>query len=399
MPIFDYRAKTQNGETVDERIEAPSKIAAIMEIQNRRLTLMDIKEVKKTMVVFEWNKVGMKELSLFCKQLGQLVETGVSVHRGIELIGENHKNNFFKDILMQIVKEIKAGSSISRSLEKYSKVFPDIMIHQMKAAEDGGFLAEALKNLSLEFSRGSEFNKKIRGALMYPAFIILATIGIVWFMMAKIIPTLTKSLSNFDAELPMITKIVVAVSEFIQGYWWLMLGFAGGVIFVAYYLLKQPVYRLIFDRFLMRLPLLGNLLATMNIARIARVMSSLMGSGVGIDQTLDNAIKVTNNKAITEAMVNVKHEVINKGTSLHKALEKYPYFPKTFIQIVNIGEEAGNLSEVLEQLAEQYEEEVGESLKALTSVVNPVLMLLIGGIVGVIVVAMFVPMFSMMDAL
>lgn len=399
MPIFDYRAKTQNGEIIDERIEASSKINAILEIQNRRQTLMDIKEVKKTIVVFEWNKVSLKELSLFCKQLGQLQETGVSVHRGIELIAENHKNKFFKDILMQIVKEIKAGSPISRALEKHANVFPEIMTHQMKAAEDGGFLVETLKNLSMEFSRSSEFSKKIKGALMYPAFIVLATIGIVWFMMAKIIPTLTESLSNFDAELPLITKIVVGVSDFFQAYWWLIIGGTGGLAILGFYLFKQPLYRLIIDRFMMRIPLVGNLFATMNIARIARVMSSLMGSGVGIEQTLDNAIKITNNKAIMEAMIEVKSEVINKGTSLHKALEKYPYFPKTFIQIVNIGEEAGNLSEVLEQLAEQYEEEVGESLKALTSVINPLLMLFIGGIVGIIVVAMFVPMFSMMDAL
>lgn len=399
MPLFDYKAKTQNGELIDERIDASSKAEAIVEIQNKRLILLDIQEVKATQKSsFTRNHVSPKELALFCKQLGQLIETGISIHHGIELVGEQHKNKFFKDVLMMVVRDIKGGTSISRSLEKHPKVFPDIMIYQMRAAEEGGFLPRTLKSLSQEFVREADFKKKIRGAFMYPIFVVFVTIAIVWFMMTKIIPTLAETLTSFDAEIPAITQIVMNVSKGFQNYW--VMGLVGIFAFIAcaIFLLKHPVYRLTIDRMLMKIPLIGNLISVINVARIARVTSSLMSSGVGIDQTLNNVNQILTNKAMREAMVDVKDEVINRGQTLHYAFEKYSYFPKTFVQIVKIGEEAGNLSEVLEQLAEQYEEEVQDTLKAVTAAINPILMLIIGAIVGVIVISMFLPMFSLMGS-
>lgn len=398
MPLYDYRAKTTNGDLIDERIEASSKAEAIAELQNQRMLLIDIKEVKPEMFSINVNRVTLKELASFCRQLGQLLDTSVSVVHAMELIGEGHKNKHFREVLMDIVRDIKGGANVSRCLEKHPKVFPEMMIYQVKAAEDGGYLGETLKSLSANFERDADFNKKIRGAFMYPGFIILVTIGILWFMLTKIVPQLNNTLSSFDAELPNLTKMVVAVSEAFQSYWLIGIGVVIGVSVLSTFLLKQPTYRLVFDKLVMRIPLIGNLVAVINIARICRVMSSLMSSGVGIDQTLTNVNKVLSNKAIQEAMNEAKDDVINRGQSLYKALEKYPHFPKTFVQIVKIGEETGNLSEVLEQLAGQYEKEVGESLKLVTSAINPILMIGIGGIVGVVVVSMFLPMFSLMNS-
>ena len=399
MPIFDYKAKTQNGELVDDRIEAASKAEAIVEIQNQRLVLLDIDEVKPPSgASFSRNRISPKELALFCKQLGQLIETGISIHHGIELVGDQHKNKYFKEVLMTVVRDIKGGASISRSLEKHAKVFPDIMIYQMRAAEDGGFLGETLKGLSQEFLREADFKKRIRGAFMYPSFVVVVTIGIVWFMMTAIIPTLAKTLNSFDAEIPAITQLVMTVSEGFQNYWVMGIGIIIGLIVLGIYLIKHPVYRVVIDRIIMKMPLIGHLVSVINVARIARVMGSLMSSGVGIDQTLTNVNKILNNKAMKEAMGEVKDDVINRGQSLSHAFERFNYFPRTFVQIVRIGEEAGNLSEVLVQLADQYEEEVQDTLKAVTGAINPILMLFIGAIVGVIVISMFLPMFSLMGS-
>lgn len=399
MPLYEYKARTQTGELVIERIEARTKPEAIVELQNQRLILSDIREVKKDFIIFERKGASTKDLSLFCKQLGQLVETGITVHHGIELIAEHHKNKKFQAVLNNMVKDIKAGVSVTKAMESHKNVFPEIMVYQLKAAEDGGFLSETLKNLSLDFQRERNFKKTIRGAFSYPGFIVLVTIGMMWFMMTKIVPTLTTTLSDFDAELPAITKMVIGVSEFVQSYWYMVAISVGVTVVVTVYLYRQDNYRLKIDQALMKTPLVGNLITVINLARISRVMSSLMGSGVGIDQTLENANKIINNFALSKAMEQVKDEVLNKGATLNKALEKHEYFPKTFVQIVNIGEESGNLADVLAQLAEQYEEEVKDALKAVTSVINPVLMIGIGVVVGIVVVAMFVPMFSLMESL
>lgn len=397
MPTFQYRAVTSNGHVVEERIETNTQVNAMIEIEKKGLQLIEIKQVNQFKMLITSKRVSKKELSMFCKQLSYLVNTGVSLHRGVEIIGEQTKNAFFKSVIQRIIQDIKQGVPISHAISVHPNVFPESMVFQMKAAEAGGFMPEALLNLSSSFARDADFSSKVRGAMVYPASILVVALGIVYFMLAVIVPSMSKTLTGFNAELPPLTMGILTLSNFVKSYWYVGLMIIGTLIYLLYMTFQDEKKRLILDGILIKIPILGHLIISINVARMTRIMASLLSSGVPIDDTLDNLKNVLSNLVMKEQIKKVKEEVVDQGVSLSKSLEMKPIFPRTMVQVVAVGEEAGSLPEVLTNLAENLEEDVTGMLKSVTSLINPILTILIGVIVAVIVLSLFLPMFSLMD--
>lgn len=399
MPIFHFKALNQNGQIIEEKIETESMDQAIAEVNRRGVSLIEIKPVNSFMNSFARKKVSKKELASFTKQLSYLIETGISLHKGVEIIAEQIRNPYFKSVINQIVKDIKEGIPLSESSAKFPKVFPNAMIFQLKAAEAGGFMQEALVNISADLEREARFAKQVKGAMMYPSVVLVVAIGIVYFMLTMVVPKMAATLTSFDAELPTITKVVMSASDIAKNYWYVFIIVVVLGIYLFKLLMKNPVYKKKYHAFLLKIPVIGNLVISINIATMTRLMSSLLSSGVPIDDTLDNLKNVLTNKVLSDNIEKVRKEVVEEGYTLSKSMDEKPVFPKALVQILKVGEETGNLEEVLSTLADKYEEDVSDSLKTMTSLINPLLMVVIGAIVGVIVVSLFVPMFSLIDKL
>ncbi|PDZ97077.1 hypothetical protein CON36_19615 [Bacillus cereus] len=399
MPIFHFKALDQNGQIIEEKIETESMDQAIAEVNRRGVSLIEIKPVNSIMNSLALKKVSKKELASFTKQLSYLIETGISLHKGVEIIAEQIRNPYFKSIINQIVKDIKEGIPLSEASAKFPKVFPNAMIFQLKAAEAGGFMQEALVNISADLEREARFAKQVKGAMMYPSVVLVAAIGIVYFMLTMVVPKMAKTLTSFDAELPTITKLVMSASDVAKNYWYVFVIVVVLGIYLFKLLMKNPVYKKKYHAFLLKIPVIGNLVIAINIATMTRLMSSLLSSGVPIDDTLDNLKNVLSNKVLSDNIEKVRKEVVEEGYTLSKSMDEKPVFPKALVQILKVGEETGNLEDVLSSLADKYEEDVSDALKTMTALINPLLMIVIGAIVGVIVVSLFVPMFSLIDKL
>ncbi|MGX5609638.1 type II secretion system F family protein [Bacillus cereus] len=399
MPIFHFKALDQNGQIIEEKIETESMDQAIAEVNRRGVSLIEIKPVNSIMNSLALKKVSKKELASFTKQLSYLIETGISLHKGVEIIAEQIRNPYFKSVINQIVKDIKEGIPLSEASAKFPKVFPNAMIFQLKAAEAGGFMQEALVNISADLEREARFAKQVKGAMMYPSVVLVAAIGIVYFMLTMVVPKMAKTLTSFDAELPAITKAVMATSDIAKNYWYVFIIVVVLGIYLFRLLMKNPVYKKKYHAFLLKIPVIGNLVISINIATMTRLMSSLLSSGVPIDDTLDNLKNVLTNKVLSDNIEKVRKEVVEEGYTLSKSMDEKPVFPKALVQILKVGEETGNLEDVLSSLADKYEEDVSDALKTMTALINPLLMVVIGAIVGVIVVSLFVPMFSLIDKL
>lgn len=399
MPTFHFKALNQNGQIIEEKIETESMDQAIAEINRRGVSLIEIKAVNSIMNSLTLKRVSKKELASFTKQLSYLIETGISLHKGVEIIAEQIRNPYFKSVINQIVKDIKEGIPLSEASAKFPKVFPNAMIFQLKAAEAGGFMQEALVNISTDLEREAKFAKQVKGAMMYPAVVLVVAVGIVYFMLTMVVPKMAATLKSFDADLPAITKMIMAISDIAKNYWYVSIIVVVLGIYLFRLLMKNPVYKKKYHAFLLKIPVIGKLIIAINIATMTRLMSSLLSSGVPIDDTLDNLKNILTNKVLSDNIEKVRKEVIEEGYTLSKAMDEKPVFPKVLVQMLKVGEETGNLEEVLATLADKYEEDVSDALKTMTSLINPLLMIVIGAIVGVIVISLFVPMFSLIDKL
>lgn len=399
MPYFKIKALDSNGRLIEEKIEADSMDVVVAELERRSLSTLEIKPVSSIATMLSPKSVSKRDLANFCKQLGYLIETGIALHKGVEIIGEQVRNPYFKSVINKIIKDIKEGITLSQSAAKHPKVFPDSIVFQLRAAESGGFMQDALFNVAAGLERDAKFSKQVRGAMMYPAMVLVVALGIVYFMLAMVVPKMANTLKSFDAELPQITQIVMKASDLVTGYWYIGLAIIVALVFLIRFVLKSEANKKKLDIFLLKIPVIGKLITAVNIARMTRVMSSLLSSGVPIDDTLQNLRNILTNRVMADEILDIRTKVVEDGYTLSDAMNEKPVFPKALVQILKVGEETGNLEEVLVSLADKYEEDVSDALKATTSLINPLLMILIGAIVAVIVLALFLPMFSLIDNL
>lgn len=400
MTVFDYRAVNETGQEVNGRIEAKTSKQAQQILGNRGMKEVVIKENRLAMNIVIGSGVKKKELIMFYRQMSNLIDAGVPLSQGLGMFAEQTKNKHFKNILMQVNEDIKIGTPLSKSMEKFPKVFPETTIFQIKAAEEGGFLQKTMKELAVQIRREMEFSKKIKGALVYPIVIVFMTIGVVAFLMLFIIPKISEALTNMEVEMPKLTQIMIDTSEFTKN------NFLGISIFMliaitTYIVCYKKIYRFRFfvDKNMLKVPIIGEYIINLNVARIVRNMGSLMETGVGLELTLKNVMKVIKNERVRLSLEVIKDEMQNRGVMMSKAFEGTQIYPNTLIQVMRIGEETGRLPETFQQLADQYEEEVEEGTTAIVGIINPVLMLIIAFVVGAVVIGMFTPMFSMMDGI
>lgn len=405
--LFKFKAQKLNGETVEDVRDANDKFALFDDLKKEGMTMI-YAEPEKSSKIFSWSiftkgfslgSVPMHQKIIFAKNLSAMLEAGLPLSRCLIVIERQTSNVTLKKIVGELNELVKKGLQLSEALAKYPKIFPSIFVSIVRAGEEGGNLSNALKVITSQLERTFYIQRKVRGALMYPSVIIVLIILIAALMMVIVVPKLTVTFKELNITLPLTTRIVIFISDFLKEHFIWAIVLAVGTFIVIKLFSKSSVGKKFFDLVFLKFPGFGPLIAELNTARAARTMSSLLSSGVNVVGALDITADVVQNTYFKRAIIKAK-ENIQKGSTLSSCFsEKGSVYPAFFSEMISAGEETGNLSSMLADVSEFYEKEVDEKTKDFSAIIEPVIMIIVGVAVGFFALAMLSPMYSMGDAI
>jgi type IV pilus assembly protein PilC len=403
MPTFIYTAKSQDGSEKSGAIEAVSEHELAMQLRQegyflisaRLAGLVEHKTRVWKNILSIFNHVSLAEKMIFAKHLSTMVKAGLPLNKSLRILSEQTKNQYFKKVLRDVEEGITKGQSFSDSLQNYPNVFSVVFISMVRVGETAGNLEEILKNLSLQMEKDHELRSRVKGAMVYPGVILSVMVAIGILMMIMVVPKLSSVFSEMGAELPITTRVVISVSQFLSTH--SIIGIIGLLILIFLFriLLKTKAGKKSLDMVILKMPPFSQFSRKINSARFARNFSSLIEAGVPIYNALQIVSNTMSNSFFKECLEETSQQ-IQKGEALSNILQRHSnLFPVMVVQMIEVGETTGSLAEVLKNLAEFYENEVNNATKNLSSVVEPVLMVIIGIVVGFFAISMIQPMYSM----
>ena len=405
MPVFSYVAKNFKGETKSGELEAADKITLVQELRKDGFVLTFAEELVKKPPRFAalgksfnfLQRISLPDKMMFCRNISVLVGAGVALNRSLEILAKETEKDKFKRIILTVSERIRAGKSFSDSLEEFPDVFDELFTGMVRVGETGGNLEEVLKLLALHYEKENDLRGKVVGALVYPAVVVGVMLLIGALMMIFVIPKLTKIFEDMNASLPLTTQLIITISNIMANYALFVLAGFGVLVYLLRIFSKTVSGQRIFHEFFLRAPVLGTIVKKVNSARMSRILSSLIEAGVPMVRSLEIAARTLSNYYFRTSLVTASQEV-QKGKPLSETLALYPnVYPVLITQMIQVGEESGKLSDILKKIADFYEEEVTSLTKNLASVIEPLLMVLIGGAVGFFAVSMIQPLYSLVS--
>ncbi|MFA5974755.1 MAG: type II secretion system F family protein [Elusimicrobiota bacterium] len=399
MPQFRYTARTTAGKVVEGVIDAQVQRAAMEKLRTQRMTVMSVAEVKPAgsllskLSLFEGG-VKSKDLVIFSRQLATLVSAGVPIVQGLNILTEQIQSPVFKRIATTVRTDIESGIAIADAMRKHPKAFSELYVSMIRAGETGGVLDSILERLSSYLEAAEELRGKVKGAMVYPLVVSGVASAVTLFLLVAVIPTFKTVFASFGAGLPLPTQILLTVSDFIRSYFLFLLTLPIGVFVGISRWYKTEKGRLVIDSLLIRLPVIGDLLKKVAVSKLSRTLGTLIKSGVPILQALDTVAKTSGNRVVENAIMKCR-ESIREGEKIADPLKESGIFPAMVIQMISVGEETGNLETMLAKIADFYDQEVDTAVKAMTSLIEPVIICVMGVVIGAIVICMFLPIFQM----
>jgi type IV pilus assembly protein PilC len=405
---FKYKAQKSDGEIVEGERVAQDKFVLFDDLKKEGLSMLFAKDVGAKKSFFAWQKllsrfsngsVPIHQKIIFAKNLGAMIDAGLPLSRALSVMERQIDNKNLKIVTNSLNEEIKKGTTLSMSLAKFPSIFSSLFVSIVRAGEEGGNLSSGLRIITAQLERMFFLRRKIRGALMYPAVIVVLIIVVGILMFALVIPKLTASFADFNVTLPLSTRIIIGASDFLKNHTFVFISGIFVVCVAVWMFLQTPRGKRVFDYLSINLPILGVMIRETNTARAARTVSSLLSSGVNVTEALQITGDVVQNSYFKDVLLEAK-EAIQKGTSLSSAFsENQKIYPAFFAEMVAAGEETGNLSAMLGDVASFYENEVDEKTKDFSTVIEPIIMIFIGSAVGFFALAMLSPMYSMMGSI
>ena len=401
MANFTYKALDQRGTSATGEIEGESKAAAAAALRNRGLTVLDLNEVKTGLAQMDiggaLTRIKPKDITVFSRQFATMVSSGLSMLRCLYVLEEQTDNKKLAAVIGQIKDDVEAGISLSDALEKHPNVFNKLYVSMVRAGELGGILDEVLNRLATQLEKEDSIRRAVKSAMVYPimigTFALLVLIGMVMFL----IPIFADMYKDLGGQLPGLTRVMMAVSDFLTGWWYIVFPAVIAVVWVIIRLKRTEGGTELWDRFKLRVPMgIGEIVRKLAVARFSRTLGTLVSSGVPILQAIEITGQAAGNVVIEKAMKDVQQS-IKEGQSITGPLEKVSVFPAMVTQMIAVGEETGSLDAMLGKVADFYEDEVDASVKSLTSILEPILMIGVGSVVGLVVIAMYLPIFNMMN--
>ncbi len=406
MPKYLFTAKNlKTGESRGGEITAQDEKGVATALASEGFVPTSIKETKENKAGVKVNffdrftSIPLKEKMMFTRNLSVMAASGLTMSRSFENLTAQTRNKRFKGVLLSIRDDLQAGKTLSDGMARFPTVFNELFVNMVYVGEVSGNLEMVLDILATQLEKEHDITSKVKGALIYPVVIIVAMLGIAVLMLTYVLPTITGVFKDMDVELPAMTLFIMGMSDFLREHWLLSIVFTVGTVIFGKIFLATTVGRRIFSLIILYLPIIGNIVIKVNCARFSRIYSSLLRSGVPVVEGLGIVSRVLSNNYYKRALERSIAEV-QRGTELSKIIFEYPrLFPVLVPQMISVGEETGKTEVVLEKLATFYEEEVSQITKNMSSIIEPILMLLIGGGVGFFAVAMLQPMYSVMDSI
>ncbi len=389
--IFEWQGKDRNGKIVKGELRAGGQAAVNAHLRRQGILATKVKKRRMT----SGKRITEKDLTIFTRQLSTMMKAGVPLLQSFDIVSRGHPNPSVAKLMNDIRGDIEGGTSMSNAFRKHPKYFDALYCNLVEAGEQGGILEALLDRLATYKEKTMEIKSKIKSALVYPISVLIVAAVVVTIIMIFVIPSFKDVFTSFGANLPTPTLMVIAMSEFFLAYWWAMFGIIGigGYLFFQSWQRSEKMQRFM-DRLLLKIPVFGSLLEKSAIARWTRTLSTLFGAGVPLVEALDSVGGAAGNVVFADATTRIQKDV-STGTGLTVAMQATNVFPSMVLQMSAIGEESGSLDHMLAKSAEFYEGEVDEAVKALQSLMEPFIIVVLGTIIGGIVVAMYLPIFKL----
>ncbi|MEQ1916157.1 MAG: type II secretion system F family protein [Gallionella sp.] len=386
--LWEGRDKT--GKIVKGEMRAPGEAVVSASLRRQGVNVVKVKRLRTG-----GKSVSEKDITLFTRQLATMLKSGVPLLQSFDIVGKGHSNPAVAKLLFDIKTEVETGSSLQQAFKKHPLYFDELYCNLIGAGEAAGILDSLLDRLATYKEKIQAIKGKIKSALFYPVSIIAVAVIITAVIMIFVIPAFKELFSNFGADLPGPTLVIMAMSDFVVAWWWAIFGITGGGLYTFFYFWKRSTkMQGIMDRLLLRLPIFGDLIRKASIARWSRTLSTMFAAGVPLVEAFDSVAGAAGNAVYFDATKAIQREVTT-GNSLTVAMQDTQVFPSMVLQMVAIGEEAGSLDAMLSKVADFYEEEVDNAVEALSSLMEPVIMVVLGTLIGGMVVAMYLPIFKM----
>jgi type IV pilus assembly protein PilC len=398
MPTYVWKGKNRYGDTVGGERVAASKEELGRMLQKDQITVLSIGAAKGGFSIpfLKREKVRLKDLSVYSRQLSVLIDAELPLIQSLGILEEQQKNAYFKNVIKTVKDDVEAGSTLNQAKRKHPKAFDDLYCNLIASGEQSGSLDVMLRRLSEFIEKTVRLRSKIKQAMIYPVGILIFAVLVTIFMLWKVIPVFAAIFRDLGAELPWITALVVAMSEFVQKYIFLIFAGLIALAFAFRYYRSTKQGRWQTDRLLLKAPLFGKLMHKVAMTRVTRTLATLISGGVPMLE----ALKITSTTAgnvIIESEIIEARKLVSEGKTMAESFKQAGKFPTMMLQMINVGEATGTLDEMLNKLANFYDEEVDAAVAALLSILEPIMLIFIGGLVGGLVVSMYLPIFSLMQ--
>jgi type IV pilus assembly protein PilC len=395
MPSYLYTAReTVSGREIRNVVEAATEQAAIAALLNRNLLVVSIQEKVSKKGKTKGGKVRLADLVIFTRQLATMVDAGITIVQSLQALTEQTNDKVMRDTIRDISVRVESGESLSEALQKHPRAFNKLYVSMVGAGEKGGLLAEILGRLATYLENTERLRKKVKTALMYPSTVTVVAIGITIFLLVRVIPTFKDIYSSFNAKLPGPTLFMIGLSELVRHYLILLLIGIGAIVWGWFYFIKTPTGRAFWDARRIRLPIFGPIAHKICLARFTRTLASLVRSGVPILEVLQIVSQTVGHTQMEKSIKNAATD-IERGEGISNALGKYPIFPSMIIRMMRAGEQTGNIDNMLERISNFLDEEIENTLSGLMSLIEPMLIVVLGVVIGGMVICMFLPIFNL----
>ncbi len=397
MPVFLWAGTTKKNELKKGEIEAADELAARTLLRRQGFKSIDVRKQPKDLMEylpFLAGGVKEKDVVVFCRIFSTMINAGLPLIQCLDLLAQQEKNKAFAKIIRSVKENIEGGTSLTDALKKYPKVFDELFVNLIAAGEAGGILDVVLGRLSNYLEKAMKLKRKVKSAMTYPIAVLVISVAVVALLLIKVIPVFQKMFEGMGGELPGPTAMIVAMSEFAQTYWWVIFSVIVVLVIAFNRFYKTEKGRWMMDSALLKAPVFGPVFKKVAVAKFSRTMATMMSSGVPILEGLNIVSKTSGNVVVENALMKTRQS-ISEGQSIAEPLSETGIFPSMVVQMIAVGEATGALDSMLNKIADFYDDEVDTAVDAMTSLLEPAMMVFLGGIVGGMIIAMYLPIFKM----
>jgi type IV pilus assembly protein PilC len=394
MPVFEYTARTATGEETKGTVDLPSREDVVKHLRQNRMMVVRVREQQKKK---RSRHVPTRDIVIFTRQFATMINSGLPLVQALDILVQQTENKALSDTTRQVVYDVESGNTLADALDKHKGAFSQLFVNMVAAGEAGGILDTILLRLATFLEKNDAIIRKVKGAMIYPA-VIFSVAGIaVVVLLIFVIPTFESMFASVNLELPLPTRIVIMLSQLLQGFWWLFILVGVGLFFGTRQYYATDSGRLNLDRLLLMMPVLGDLLRKSAVSRFTRTLGTLLSSGVSILEGLEITARTSGNRVIHDAVMQSRGSIAG-GETIAAPLEKSGVFPPMVTSMIAVGEATGGLDEMLSKIADFYDDEVDAAVSALLSLMEPIMIVVLGVVVGGMIVAMYLPIFDMINA-